>query len=62
MAVDRAQNLNDTHGLRLKKREKRQYLDKSLMEVLQAVCRMDDRPKTDWFVFNIPVQVGNTFK
>ena len=32
------------------------------MEVLQAVCRMDDRPKTDWFVFNIPVQVGNTFK
>ena len=62
MGVDSAQDLSDNHGLRLKKREKRQYLDNSLMEVLQVVCRADDRPKTDWFVFNIPVQVGNTFK
>ena len=36
--------------------------DNSLMEVLQAVCKADDRPKTDRFVYNIPVQVGNTFK
>ena len=37
-------------------------LDNSLMEVLQVVCRMDDRPKTDRFVNNSLVQVGNTFK
>ena len=34
----------------------------SLMEVSQTVCKADDRPKTDRFVDNIPVQVGNTFK
>ena len=37
-------------------------LDNSLMEVLQVVCRMDDRPKTDRFVNNSPMQVGNKFK
>ena len=37
-------------------------LDNSLMEVLQVVCKVDDRPKTDRFVNNSLMQVGNTFK
>lgn len=60
MGVDKAYVLGDTHGLRF---EKGGDSEISLMEVLQVVCKVDDRPKTDRIALSgAPVQVGNTFK
>lgn len=59
LGVDKAQVLGDTHGLRLKSLE----LENSLMEALQVVCEVDDRPKTDRNALKgNSVQVGNKFK
>ena len=53
--VDKACVLGDTHRLRY---EKGGDSEISLMEVLQVVCKVDDRPKTDWLDKNSATKNG----